>query len=270
MGLTLSIGGLEFRIEGASPVLEAAMERYAPFVVPEDSQSTGDAPIVIHARGRMGGAASTCDPLQPIGLSLRGCDEIVLSGGAQGSYHLAARRGFVGGDTGFGPLDALVRVALSTALPLEGSLLLHAAALRRSEGDGVALCGASGTGKSTANSFLGGGCDELAVLHLEPGGDVELLSTPFWHGRRFRERCTEVFCLHRSREARTRRLRGTAAVRLLARHVIRYVVHPEVERAVFALITNVCDQLPVLEAGCPEGDAFIPYLTERLGWKEAM
>jgi hypothetical protein len=271
MCLALSIGGLEFRIEGAPPFLDAAMERYAAFGAEESSLWDSGRPVVIEARGRLTSnpSSSSCQR-QPISLSRGAGDAIVLSGGAQGIYHAAARHGFVEDAVDLVPVDALMRLALSTVLPLEGSLLLHAAALHRPEGEGVALCGDSGTGKSTANSSLGGGCDELAVIHLPDGGDVELWSTPFWHGRRFRARCSEVWCLSRGREARIQRTCGVAAVRLLARHVVRYVVDPGLERAILRLVAGVCDRLPIRDAACPEGAAFIPFLTRQLGWKEAV
>jgi len=270
MGLPLCIGGLELRIEGSPPFLDAAMERYAAFTADESSLSVSGRPIVIEARGELTASASSYTR-QPISLS-RGeaGDAIVLSGGARGIYHVDARQGFVEDAVDLVPVDALMRLALSTVLPLEGSLLLHAAAVRRQEGEGVALCGASGAGKSTANSSLGGGCDELAVIRLAEEGNVELWSTPFWHGRRFQARCSEVLCLSRSGEARIQRASGSAAVRLLARHVMRYVVDPELERAILRLVAGVCDRIPIREAACPEGAAFIPFLTKQLGWKEAV
>jgi hypothetical protein len=269
MCLALCIGGLEFRIEGAPSFLEAAMERYAAFGAEDSSLPVSGRPVVIEARGRLTANASSCTR-QPISLSRDGGDAVVLSGGAQGIYHVGARHGFVDHASDLAPIDALMRIALSTVLPVEGSLLLHAAAVRRQEGEGVALCGASGTGKSTANSLLGGACDELAVIHWSDGVDVELWSTPFWHGRRFRARCSEVWCLSRGGEARVERIHGAAAIRLLARHVVRYIVDPVVERAIFRLVAGVCDRLPIREAACPEGAAFIPFLARQLGWKEAV
>ena len=276
MGLALCIGGLEFRIEGSPSLLDTAAARYAAFVVEESSfpvtlaagEACRNVPIVIESRGRV--AANASAHARPIGVSRSAGDAIVLSGGARGIYHVGARQGFVEDAVDLVPVDALIRIALSTVLPLEGSLLLHAAAVPRREGEGVVLCGASGAGKSTANSSLGGGCDELSVIHLSDRGDVELWSTPFWHGRRFRARCAEVFCLSRSGEARIERAGGSASVRLLARHVIRYVVDPELERAILRLVAGVCDRIPIREAACPEGAAFIPFLTRQLGWKEAV
>lgn len=269
MCLAMRIAGLEFRIEGDLPILDAAMERYAPFGAEEPSLPVSGRPIVIEARGELTTTASSYTR-QPISLS-RGeaGDAIVLSGGARGIYHVGARHGFVEHASDLAPVDALMRIALSTVLPLEGGLLLHAAAVGRQEGEGVALCGASGAGKSTANSSLGGGCDELAVIRWSEGQDVELWSTPFWHGRRFRARCSEVWCLSRSCQARVQRAGGAAAVRLLARHVIRYVVDPVLEHAILRLVAGVVDRIPIREAACPEGAAFIPFLTKQLGWKEA-
>jgi hypothetical protein len=268
MSLALCIAGLEFRIEGAPPILEAAMGRYAAFGAEERSLPVSGRPIVIEARGEWTAAASSTTR-QPISLT-RGeaGDAIVLSGGARGIYQVGARHGLVEHASDLAPVDALMRIALSTILPLEGGLLLHAAAVGRQEGEGVALCGASGAGKSTANTSLGGWCDELAVIRWSQGQDLELWSTPFWHGRRFRARCSEVWCLSRG-GARIQRAGGAAAIRLLARHVVRYVVDPVLEHAILGLVAGLVDRIPIREAACPEGAAFIPFLTQQLGWKEA-
>jgi hypothetical protein len=271
MDLGLRIGGLGLRIEGAAAFLDAAMERYAGFGAEESSLRVGGKPIVIEVSGKLTSDTTSSSYLrQPIRLSRDTEDEIVLSGGARGIYFVGARHGFVEDAVDLVPVDALMRLALSTVLPLERSLLLHAAAVRGQEGEGVVLCGASGAGKSTANSSLGGGCDELAVIRLAEEGNVELWSTPFWQGRRFQARCSEVLCLSRGGEARIQRASGAAAVRLLARHVMRYVVDPELERAILRLVAGVCDRIPIREAACPEGAAFIPFLTRQLGWKEAV
>jgi hypothetical protein len=156
-----------------------------------------------------------------------------------------------------------MRLALSAALPLSGGLLLHGAALVRPDGRAVAVCGASGAGKSTAAHALGAACDELIVLR--PGEDgVEILATPWWHGSPLRRRCDSILCLVRGGESGLVRHRGGAAARTLARHVVRYLALESIEPVILELVRRVCERASVATAACPEGDAFVPFLERSL------
>src|SRR5262249_45909148 len=122
--------------------------------------------------------------------------EIAIEGPIRGSYSVPARRGLVDDGEAVGALDCLVRLAPSLELPASGALLLHGAAIVRPDGLAVAVCGASGAGKSTAARALGAACDELVVLR--PGADgVEIHATPWWYGSPLRTRCAAVVCLAR-------------------------------------------------------------------------
>jgi len=268
MGLALSIGGQECRIEGPLPILEAAARHYRGFASPGNRGPGWGSPIVIEVgpHDRESGEGRVIAETFPA--RLRGPQELNLAAGAGEVLRLPAGPVFPRELTELGSVDLLLRFALSIVLPLRGGLLLHAAALRRPDREGLALCGAPGTGKSTAAAALEGACDELAVLRME-SGEVELLSTPYWRGLPYQGRCADVIGLVRGRPAGLCELRSSEAVRLLLRHVVRYVVWEEVERTILKLAGDLCPRLRVREAACPEGAAFLPFLAGAIGWKEA-
>ncbi len=249
----------------ASPrVLGAIKGRYGSFVTAAPGTNSGRVPIVIEIRCRPDRFAP--DYERPVEARAResASDEITIEGAVRGRYSVAARQGFIEDASGLGAVDALLRIALSAALPLGGALLMHGAALRNGQGEGIVLCGASGSGKSTAAGALGGFCDELVVLRPARGG-VELQSTPYWAGRPYDSRCAAVVCLVRGSAPGFVRLRGAAAARALARHVVRYVAVERIDRSVLDLLCSLGERAPVRLASCPEGNAFVPFLRRQLG-----
>lgn len=112
------------------------------------------------------------------------------------------------------PLDALLRIALSFALPRRGGFLCHAAAV-----DGWLFPGPSGAGKSTLGRAAPR--DRLLADELVGVREGRLYSTPFWGdfrpGRNNGDRRLEgVFFLDRRARRGARRLgRAEALVRLL-------------------------------------------------------
>jgi hypothetical protein len=268
MSLALSIAGEEFSIVASAEVLGAVAERYAPFLTEGPGPGAPLPPIRIEVACRPGCFAPAYE--RPVEGEVRysAPDAITLEGAVRGRYGFAARRGSIDEATGVGAVDALLRVALSAALPLAGGLLLHGAAIRDAGGGGLALCGASGAGKSTAAAAFGAFCDELVVIR--PAGDIlEVHSTPYWGGRPHRLRCAGVLCLKRGGEPGLVGLRGAAAARALARHVVRYAAVETIDRAVFDLLCLVGARGDVRLASCPEGSEFIPFLRARLGLEEA-
>ncbi len=264
MSLRLAIGGEDLLIQAAPEVLHAVRERYGRFSAIPPVHAPAKRPIEIEVRERPRGFRPTYErPVEGQPLLLGG-DVITLQGPVRGRYDVAERRGWVEDVTGLGPVDVLVRVALSVALPLDGGLLLHAAAVPRESGEGMALCGASGSGKSTAAGFFGSASDELAVLRPDAAG-AEVFSTPYWQGRPFRARCREVVCLERGVTAGLRPLAGAEALRALMRHVIRHAPLPDVERAILKLTAGVCARIGVSVAECPVGAGFLPFLGAHLG-----
>lgn len=262
MTLRLSIGGEEFRVHASRQVVDAVQERFGRFVIRHPVPSPYGPPVEIHVGSHPRRFSPRFEvPSTRVRRSARG--EIILEGAVRGSYLVEQRRGYVEDAVGLGALDALLRVALSTALPLGGALLLHGAALCRAGEGAVALCGASGSGKSTAAEAFGADCDEMVVLRPNSEG-LDLFATPYWQGYPRRAPCGMVVCLERGGSEGLVDARGSVAVRTLARHVVRYVAVDEVERATLRLLCLVCERTRVAIAFCPEGDRFIPFLEESL------
>src|SRR5262245_22724405 len=212
MRCDLIIGRERLLIAGPDRVLQAIRERYGAFAAEVSAGRGRRAPINLTVRCDRNTFAPAYE--RPVEVSLRQDERgrIDFSGGARGWYEPEARRGAVDDATGLGPVDVLVRTALSIALPQSGGLLLHGAALPVGSEGGLALCGASGTGKSTAAAAFGAYCDEMLVLRPDADG-VEIESTPYWGGRPLRRRCAGVIGLTRGGVPEHRRLRGAAAVR---------------------------------------------------------
>jgi hypothetical protein len=260
-GLRLAIGGEELSIVASPEALGALPDWLGRFAAPGIGSSDARIELVVRDRpGHLWGAPARPDPVH-VRESAPG--EIAIEGAVSGRYSVAARSGCVDDAENVGAVDCLMRLALSAALPLGGGLLLHGAALVRPDGRAVAVCGASGAGKSTAAQALGAACDELIVLR--PAGDgVELLATPWWHGSPLRRRCDSVLCLVRGREPGLVHHRGGAAARTLARHVVRYLALESIEPVILELVGRICERTSVATAACPEGDAFVPFLEERI------
>jgi hypothetical protein len=262
--LDLSIGEEHLRVIAPRQVLVSLRQRYGAFESSAPPLPGSGAPIVLEIRCRPGRFAPAYEHPVPVTAHLTGPDELVFAGELAGRYSLADRRGSIEA-TGLGAVDALIRAALSVSLPLAGAVLLHGAALRNEAGDGVALCGDSRSGKSTAAVALGGFCDELIVLRPSEAG-VELLSTPYWAGRPLRCHCAAVIGLERGAAAPgLGRLRGASIARMLLRHIIRYVAIERVDRAILHSVGAIAERAEVAIASCPEGKAFVPFLRERIG-----
>jgi hypothetical protein len=266
MPLCLFIGGEDLHITASPQILDAIAERYGPFLSLASRGTSGHAPINLDIRSRSGRFLPAYG--RPIEAHAResALNEIAIEGEMCGRYSITSRQGSIENASGLGEVDALLRIVLSTTLPLDGALLMHGAALRMDHDLGIALCGASGSGKSTAAAALGAFCDEFVVLRPTRTG-IEVESTPYWIARPYRSRCAVVVCLARGTEPGFASLRGSEAVRILARHVIRYVGLESVERAVFDLLCSIGASFDVKLASCPDGDAFIPFLREKL-WIE--
>ncbi|PYQ09607.1 MAG: hypothetical protein DMH00_12675 [Acidobacteria bacterium] len=259
MSILLCIGGEQIRIVASPGVIAAVSGRYRPFVTSRTRTSPRRIPIVLEIRCRPGRFRAAYE--QPLTIQARETapGEIRLDGPVAGCYSLTDRQGWLEGAPGLGAVDALLRIALSTALPLDGALLVHGAALRHDRDGGIVLCGASGAGKSTAARALGAFCDELAVLRLTKSG-LHFHSTPYWRGEPVQSSCAAVICLARGGEPGFERLRGAAAARVLSRHAVRYVTVDRIDRAVLDLLCAIGERAGVWLASCPEGEAFIPFL----------
>lgn len=263
MSLNLSIGGEPIRIDAPPTILDAVGERYRRFLAPAPERAGGPRPIHLEIRARPGHFSPRFEQPARIRVSEAAPGEIAMEGAVTGTFCLADREGYAEEPAGISAVDGLLRIGMSTALPMGGGLLLHAAGLG-SPGDGaVALCGDSGTGKSTAGAALGASCDELVVLRPMPDG-VDLHATPYWGGFPLRAPCRMVVCLLRGGKPRFVHLGGAAAVRSLLRYVVRYVAIRSVDHAILRLVCQVCERARVVTAVCPDGDAFVPFLKEQL------
>jgi len=257
--LVLSVGGVSLELRAAEPVIAASRERWAPFTI----AAAAERPIVLDVE-----AASPFDgryerelpvrvePAGPRALAFTASD------GCRGRVDLDGASGGLSGARGVAAVDALLRAALSLALPASGALLVHAALVPRGA-EALVFAGASGAGKSTAAGLLGGVCDEMTVLRPE-GDRVQALATPWWRGRAFAAQRSVLYCLRRARgaPARVTPLAGGAAVRALMPNVARFTVLPALERQILSLSAAICAAAPVWDASCPEGAAFPPFISE--------
>ena len=268
MSLSLSIGKEELHIVASPAILEAIVERYGSFVTSAPTVNSRRAPIIIEIMSRPNQFRPGYErPVEAL-VSESAPQEIAINGGVRGRYTIASRRGVIENVSGVGAVDAFIRIVLSVALPLGGALLVHGAALSNGRDPVIALCGNSGSGKSTAVTALGGFCDESVVLRPTKN-DVELYSTPYWAGRPYRSRCGTVVFLERGGKPGFIRLGGTTAVRNLARHVVRCVAIEEIDRAILDLVCSISARVAVNLVSCPEGNEFIPFLERQLQLAEA-
>jgi hypothetical protein len=246
----LDIGGVVLRVEAEPRVLAAMRLRYGAFTI-----DGAPDPVVL----RVSAAATFLPELErdaSAHVIADGESAVRLEGGARGWFDLETRTGSIEEVTGVGPIDSLMRAALSLLLPAGGGLLLHAALAR-----GRVFAGASGSGKSTAARALGAECDELVVLYPE-GKSVRAFATPYWLGRPAQHDCQAVLCLRRAGGAPpgTVELEGARAVRALLANVVRYASVPRVEREILQLAAAVCARTRVIDACCPEGGAYPPFI----------
>jgi hypothetical protein len=264
MILDMSIAGERLRITASQEVLAVMSGRYGAFAEAAASHDSPSAPIDLQIHSEPGHFSPQYERPLEVGTRVSDRDEIVLEGPVRGRYSPLTRRGSIDDPTGLGAVDVLIRTALSVSLPLGGAVLLHGASLPGEGGTGIALCGASGSGKSTAAAAFGAYSDELVVLR--PAGEgLELESTPYWGGRPLRCRCAGVVCLQRGAAPGYERLRGATIARVLARHVVRYVALEKVDRAILKTLAAIAGRAVVTLASCPDGEAFLPFLGERIG-----
>ena len=253
--LTLAFARLQVRLEAAPHVCEAMAARFRPFL----STATGApaATLVVHA----------AEPFQPALEHQAGLvaeadapATVRFSGAATGAFDLRTRVGHVEEARGLGAVDALVRAALSLVLPADGALLLHGALV--ADGDRARVfAGESGAGKSTVAHALGAACDELSVLTLD-GAGVTAHATPYWQGRPLALPLEAIVCLRRARSSppSVERLHGARAARALLGNVVRYAAVPAVEPLLFETVARVCGRAAVVDAACPEGAGFLPFV----------
>jgi hypothetical protein len=255
----LLIGGVTIEVRGSAQVVDAVAARYRRFVT---ARADGR-PIRLFVAQR---ASFRPEFERPAAAQLihLGADRVALSGGAVGEFDLSERSGFVEDVEGLGPVDALLRAALSLILPTEGALLLHAAVVPSPRSSAWVLAGAPGAGKSTAAARFGGACDELAVIRTGQDGKHFVESTPYWDGVPFRGPLAGVAVLERGPDGDLVTAIGAEAARVLSPHVVRYTAIERIERPVFEQLARLCAAFQVQRARCPGGTAFLPFLEQAL------
>jgi hypothetical protein len=255
----LAIGCASLRIHASAEVVRALATFHDEFVVHDDvgSGQEGDFSITVDAVDDEKSIAwSVPEPASvtpnEFGLEIR-------SSAVHADLDPVEKTARVHHSGDIGGVDLVIRAALSAALLSRSALLMHAAVLEGSPGPAL-VCGESGAGKSTASRSLGGACDELAVLKVNERV-AQIFSTPYWSGRPYHAHVDRVLCLRRSAERPgVRTLRGSAALRTLARHVVRYFTWPEGEAAILGILGAIGERVQVLDVACPEGSSFIPFL----------
>lgn len=251
---TLEIAGEVLCVEVAPHVADAIEARFGEFMT-----KGGRGAIHLQVEASRG-FDPRFEEVARVGLSWDGT-RAVLSGAATGWYDPCRREGMLRDAGGIGAIDAMVRLALSLALPSRNALFLHGAAIARG-GCAVALIGTSGAGKSTAASALGAACDELIAV-VPHGAGSALHSTPYWRGRPISAPLGAVLCLERG-NSEARELKGADAVRMVLRHVQRFLSVPEIDAQSLAAAAALCRRVPIAEVRCPSGDGFIPFLERTL------
>ena len=268
--LRLCLGPRDVQVilRASAQVLAAVRLRYGAFeAATEPSAATAIAPpTTIELTVRQGARfAPTLERESDAALTLDGQGAVTLRGTALGRFDLQTRSGWLDGVAGLGPIDSMLRAALSLVLPEAGALLLHGALVPSADGAATVFVGQSGAGKSTVARAFGAACDELVIVR--PVGDsLRAWATPYWQGRPFEADCRTLVCLDRG-APRVTTVRGAAAARLLAPHVVRYVAWPTAERAILAGVAATVERTQIVEAVCPTGDAFLPFLEQALAHK---
>jgi hypothetical protein len=247
-----TLGGLRVQLDGSSRVCEAMDARFGDFA------TAAGAPAIALRVEQRAPFAPELEIAAAGTVMLDGDDRIALrTPSGDGSFDLRRRVGSVSA-SGLGAVDALLRAALALTLPHEGALLLHGAAVVEPAGGAWGYLGASGAGKSTVARAIGAACDELVVARLTTTG-MRLYATPYWRGQPVDGDVRALVCLRHGTPA-VQRLDGAVAVRTLLQHTIRYVRHEATERAVFALCAAICARTPLIDAACPTGPSFLPFL----------
>jgi hypothetical protein len=262
MNMLIAIGGEEIQINAPGAVIDCVARRHGPFVRAR-SRINDRAPIVIEVTSQTRAFSSIIERSPKARVRAPSPNEITIDGAITARYDVSARKGFIKHAKNLGDIDTMLRLVLSVTLPLANALLMHGAALNNSRFGAMALCGDSGAGKSTAAEAFGAACDELIVLRPE-NETVNLCATPYWRGVPLEAPCQGVVCLLRGGEPAFVHERGAGAIRQLTRHVVRFISFERTERAILRLLSLIAQRTPIMTARCPGGDAYIPYLSEKL------
>jgi hypothetical protein len=253
--ITLGAGGVVVRMAGLPPALASVVRRrYESFVRLGSEHPAVE--IVVAVEGAADAIDESLDVERTCEVERQG-DRVVVRGPRfEGTLDPATRRGRLVTRAALGPIDAMLRAALSLALVEHDGVVLHAAGVVR-EGRAFVFAGPSGAGKTTVGRALGnapGGvllADELVVLRLD-GDGVIAGGTPFWTGTAAAAPLAGLFLLERGGAPGVRLLEPARGVPALWRELGRYLPLPDLERRCFAILGEVLRRAPLRGLTLPE------------------
>jgi hypothetical protein len=250
----VAVGGGVVRLAGLPPALAAgARRRYVGFS--QAAGGTADVEVEVAVEGQTDEIDETLDVERTCEVERRGEVVIVRGPRFEGTLDPATRRGRLVTQPALGPIDAMLRAALSLALVAHDGVVVHAAGVVRA-GRGFVFAGPSGAGKTTLGRALGAApgvllADELVVLRLE-GDGVVAAGTPFWTGAAAEAPLAGLFLLERGGRAEVRALEPARGVPALWRELGRYLPVPELERRCFGILGEVLRRVPLRGLALPE------------------
>jgi hypothetical protein len=266
----IAVGGVVVRLAGLPPALAAVVRRrYAAFALPAGGHAAVEIEVAVD------GPADVPESVIDETLDVERSCEVERQGGLvavrgprfEGTLDPATRRGRLVTQPALGPLDAMLRAALSLALVDHDGVVVHAAGVARG-GRGFVFAGPSGAGKTTIGRALSGWqagapteangpggdvllADELVVLRLD-GAGVVAAGTPFWTGAAVAAPLAGLFLLERGGVAGVRLLEPARGVPALWRELGRYLPVPDLERRCFAILGEILRRVPLRGLTLPE------------------
>ena len=253
VSVDVAVGGVVVRLAGVPPALAAvARRRYASFARPTEA---ADVEVEVAVQGSADTIDDTLDIERTCEVERRGEVVVVRGPRFEGTLDPATRRGRLVTQPALGPMDAMLRAALSLALVERDGVVLHASGVVRG-GRAYVFAGQSGAGKTTVGRALGGPpgvllADELIVLRLE-GAGVAAAGTPFWTGAATEAPLAGLFVLERGGAPGVRGLEPARGVPALWRELGRYLPMPDLERRCFAILGEILRRVPLRGLTLPE------------------
>jgi hypothetical protein len=249
----VAVGGVVVRLAGVPPALAAVVRRrYAGFA---RAGGAADVEVEVIVEGATDAIDDTLDVERTCEVERRGALVAVHGPRFEGTLDPATRRGRLVTQAALGPIDAMLRAALSLALVARDGVVVHASGVVRA-GRAFVFAGPSGAGKTTVGRALGDApgvllADELIVLRLD-GDGVIAAGTPFWTGTAAAAPLAGLFLLARGGTPGIRALEPARGVPALWRELGRYLPLPALERRCFATLGEILRRVPLRGLTLPE------------------
>lgn len=252
----LAVGGVVVRLAGLPLQMAAALRRrYAEFVGGGEVRAAA-VEVEVTVEGPAESVDETLDVERSCDVERRGELVVVRGPRFEGTLDRATRRGRLVTQAALGPIDAMLRAALSLALLGRNGVVVHAAGVAR-EGRGYVFAGPSGAGKTTIGRALSTNpgevllADELVVLRVE-GDGVVAAATPFWTGTAAEAPLAGLFLLEQGGPPGVRLLAPAHGVPALWSELGRYLPVPDLERRCFAILGEILRRVPLRGLTLPE------------------